>query len=474
MESTGPPPASAASQRGDTDVGLTGRRAALLVAVLVLGVVSFQLNASMLTPALPDIARSFGVDAGAVAPVSSMFFLAGAMTGPVIARWSDFLGRRKALFVLLATMAVGTLLCILAPTLWVLVIGRFLQGSSSGTFGLSYLILRSTLSKRLFGMAVGVIAAINGGIGGVDGFLGGLMSDTLGYRSIFVVVLVLTLLAVLSILKVVPGGTPEGVEGHMDWRGAALLSLTFLCITLFFSEGSTAGWATPAVLALGVGTVVFAVLFWIAEGRSASPLIAPRHLRSRQVWPLVATTILMLAGIFAILNFTVIVLSQDATLGYGLTAALSALLFLTPSALIGLGFAPLAGWIADRRGWIPTLRVGSALCVVPAVAAPLVWHSQWTLIACLATLGVSYYGIFLTTVNGLSVLLSPKDAPGAVTGINQSSFGIGASLGVIAVAPFVGLGTAAGYTTALWVSAAISAVAFLLSLLVRAPAGERI
>lgn len=452
--------------------GLVGTRAAVLVGALILGVVSFQLNSSMLTPALPNIAESFGVAPGDVAPVSSYFFLAGAMTGPVIARWSDFIGRRTAVLVVLATMAVGTLVCLLAPTLWLLVLGRFLQGCSSGVFGLSYLILRSSLPARLFGIAVGAIAAVNGGVGGVDGFLGGLMADAWGYASIFGVILALTVIAMISIVFVVPGGRPEQSTGRMDWLGAGLLSMLLAFITLFFSEGSGRGWTSPFTLGLGVAAIAMFVVFWIVESRSSSPLIAPRHLRSRQVWSVVATTVLMLSGIFAILNFTAILLSQDTSIGWGLNAATSALLILTPSALIGVAFAPLAGWIAGRRGWIPTLRVGSALCVVPAVVAAMAWQNQWVLVIALATLGISYYGVFLTTINGLSVLLSPPDEPGALPGINGSSFGIGASLGVVVVAPFVGLGTAAGYSTALWISAGLTVAAFLVSLLVPTPEGE--
>jgi predicted MFS family arabinose efflux permease len=467
------PTAGAHDETGGTaETGIVGHRAAILVGALILGVVSFQLNSSMLTPALPNIAESFGVGPGEVAPVSSFFFLAGAMTGPVIARWSDFIGRRTAMLLVLATMAFGTVLCILAPSLWVLVLGRFLQGCSSGVFGLSYLILGAALPRRLFGIAVGAIAAINGGVGGVDGFLGGLMADAFGYRSIFIAVLVLTVVAVVSIVVVVPGGRPDQAEGHMDWLGAGLLSVLLACITLFFSEGSSIGWTSPLTVGLGVGANIVFVVFWIVEGRSASPLIAPRHLRSRQVWSVVATTVLMLSGIFAILNFTAILLTQDAAIGFGLSAAMSALLILTPSALIGVAFAPLAGWIAGRRGWVPTLRVGSALCVVPAVVAALAWQHKWVLVVALATLGISYYGVFLTTINGLSVLLSPADEPGALPGINGSSFGIGASLGVVVVAPFAGLGTAVGYTTALWISAGLTLAAFAVSLLVPAPEGD--
>ena len=72
---------------------LRGGRAVGLVATLILGVLSYQLNASMITPALPDIARALHEDVGAVSQVSSLFFLAGAVGGVELSRWSDFIGR---------------------------------------------------------------------------------------------------------------------------------------------------------------------------------------------------------------------------------------------------------------------------------------------------------------------------------------------------------------------------------------------
>lgn len=199
----------------DDATKLSGRRAALLISTLLLGVLSFQLNASMVTPALPQIAASFGESADSAAPVQSMFFLAGAIAGPVIGRWSDFIGRRAALLLVLGIMGAGTILCIAAPTLPLLVTGRFLQGVSSVVFALAYIVLSENLQAKVFGISVG----INGGIGGVDGYVGGLMAETLGFRSIFVVVLVLTTIAALCILRLVPAGRPAGVRGAMDWWG---------------------------------------------------------------------------------------------------------------------------------------------------------------------------------------------------------------------------------------------------------------
>lgn len=468
------PPAAVATQTGEDQTKLGGRRAALLISTLLLGVLSFQLNASMVTPALPQIAASFGQGPESAAPVQSMFFLAGAIAGPVIGRWSDFIGRRAALLLVLGIMGAGTILCIAAPTLPLLIAGRFLQGVSSAVFALAYIVLSENLQARVFGTSVGIIAAINGGVGGADGYVGGLMAETLGFRSIFVVVLVLTAIAAACIIKTVPKGRPHGVRGAMDWWGAGSLSLFLVFITYFVSDGSAAGWTAPSTLALLAGTIASFTAFWMIEKKRSHPLIAVHHLRSRQVWPVIATTVLTLAGIFAIINFTVVLLSQDTHHGFGLSASLSALLFLTPAALIGVFAAPLAGWLADRRGWIKTLRAGTGLSLACAIAAATFSDNQIAVLIAIAALGIFYNGLFLTAINGLSVLLSPKEAPAALPGINGASFGIGASLGVVLVAPFAAQATSAGYTTALWISVAITAAAFLVSLFVAAPKGEKL
>lgn len=468
------PPAVAGNETSADKPQFGGRRAALLISSLLLGVLSFQLNASMVTPALPQIAASFGLGADAAAPVQSMFFLAGAIAGPVIGRWSDFIGRRAALLLVLAIMGAGTLLCIAAPTLPLLIAGRFLQGVSSAVFALAYIVLSENLNARVFGTSVGIIAAINGGVGGVDGYVGGLMAETLGFRSIFVVVLVLTAIAAACIIKSVPAGRPRGVRGAMDWWGAGSLSVFLVFITYFVSGGSAAGWTAPSTLALLAGTAASFAAFWMIEKKRSHPLIAVHHLRSRQVWPVIATTVLTLAGIFAIINFTVVLLSQDTKNGFGLSASLSALLFLTPAALIGVFAAPLAGWLADRRGWIKTLRIGTGLSLACAIAAATFSDNQIAVLIAVAALGIFYNGFFLTAINGLSVLLSPKEAPAALPGINGASFGIGASLGVVIVAPFAAQATSAGYAAALWISVAITAAAFIVSLFVAAPKGESV
>jgi len=141
---------------------LTRSQTVFMVAALVLSVVSFMLNATMLAPAIRDINTHLG--AGAFGPISSYFYLAGAIANVVLIRWSDYLGRKRILIGVLILLCIGTVLCVVSTSLPVVVAGRIMQGASNISFGLSYLIMRERLTPAVFGVCCGVISAVNGGV----------------------------------------------------------------------------------------------------------------------------------------------------------------------------------------------------------------------------------------------------------------------------------------------------------------------
>lgn len=101
-------------------------------------------------------------------------------------------------------------------------------------------------------------------------------------------------------------------------------------------------------------------------------------------------------------------------------------------------------------------------------------ENRWVVFAMVAVLGVAYNGMILTTINGLGVVMSPPEAPGALPGLNSAAFGIGASLGIGIVAPIVTLGTMGGYVTALWVSLGITVLALGAALLIKPRPGQTV
>ena len=123
----------------------------LMVAALIASVIAFQLNATMLIPAIHTIDEDFG--RGAFAATSTYFSPAGAVSSVVLIRWSDYVGRKRVMIV----MCVGTVLYIVGTALGILVVGRILQGGSVITSGLAFLITREHLSGPAFGTCCGLV-----------------------------------------------------------------------------------------------------------------------------------------------------------------------------------------------------------------------------------------------------------------------------------------------------------------------------
>lgn len=430
----------------------------------------------MVAPAVPEIARTLRTTAGLVAISQTLFFLVGAIAGIVLTRYSDHAGRRKILILSLVTMCAGTIVAMLAPNVAMLCAGRFLQGASGSVFQITYLILRDILTPAQFGPALGLVTAISCGVGGADQFLGGLLSDHWGFRSIFFVILIVGIVAVALTFLYVPESTAASA-GKMDWAGAAALSAALIFINVGVARAGSRGWIDPSVVALVALALASFAAFWLIEKRRAHPLIRTAHLKSRQIWPIIATTVATLTGVFAAINFTIVVFSQDPRAGYGMSATASSLMFLSPAAAIGVLAAPITGWLAPRLGWRAIMWSGLSLTIAALAAATVLLDHKWIVFAAFALLGVLYNGLALTTINGLGVILSPEDAPGALPGLNGAAFQIGAGLGIAIVAPVAVPGHYASYQRAMWISVAMTAVALFASLWVRAGAahqGEKI
>lgn len=158
----------------------------VLLTALLSACIAFQLNASMLSPALVTMSDELGTNEAAVGFTQTAFFTASAMFSMFLPRYSDIAGRKRMLQLALLVMLAGSVVAALAPNVAVLFAARAVQGISGPIVGISLLMLRSEVSdpKRL-GTMMGVVAAVNGGIAGVDAFAGGWLTANFGFRSLF-------------------------------------------------------------------------------------------------------------------------------------------------------------------------------------------------------------------------------------------------------------------------------------------------
>ncbi|MEJ8279783.1 MFS transporter [Pseudonocardia spirodelae] len=455
------------------------RRPVLTLVVAVLAAcVAFQLNASMLSPALVTMARELGTDEAAVGLSQTMFFTLAAMFSLFLPRLSDIAGRRRVLLVMLAVMLLGSVVAALAVNVQMLFAGRILQGITGPVVPICLLMLRSEIADpRRYGAVLGLVTAVNGGVAGLDALLGGWLATHHGFRSIFWVIAAVTVLSL--VLVAVWGVESRPSDGtRMDWRGVVPLVVAVGALLLAFDEAAAladARWGLVGLHALIAGAA--AVVFWRLQGRTEQPLIAPADLRRRATWATLGTTLLTMTGVFAVVNGLVASLAQNPSAGFGLEADATALALLAPYALVGWIVGPFAGRLAPVLGYRLVLRIGLAGSVVATLVLALAGVQSFTvLVVATVLLGATYAGIANIMLNGLGVLLSPAAHPGMLPGLNAGAFNLGAGISFVvlpAVQVAVGgeaqAGTA-GYTAGMLVGAVCTAGALALSLLIPRPA----
>jgi MFS family permease len=456
----------------------TANVAALMTALLA-ACVAFQLNASMLSPALVTMGRELNADQAVIGLSQTSFFTAAALFSLFLPRLSDIVGRKKILVIMMVLMAVGSVISAVAPDVTWLFVGRIIQGVSGPTVPLCLIMLRSAVSEpKKYGVLMGLITAVNGGIAGVDSFVGGYFAEHFGFRSIFWLMVVLGVVATALIVWLA-GESKPGEGTRMDWKGVffIVVAVGALLTALNQASGLLAGFSA-ATLTWSVGLAVVAVaafaLFWNTEKRSKHPMVEVAHLRQRATWAPLLTTTLTMTGIFAVINGIVPAFVQAADPGFGIGATEMSLLILTPYALLGWVFGPISGRLAPVLGYTRVLRIGMVGSLVAlAIIGFFGLHNLGLMIAGTVLLGIMYAGTVNIMLNGLGVVLSPKGNPGFLPGMNAGAFNLGAGLSFL-VLPAVlaaagSMGGAGSYLVTVVVALVLTALALGASMLIPKP-----
>lgn len=450
---------------------------AAVMAALLAACFGFQLNASMLSPALVLMEKELNTTAATIGLSQTVFFTAAALFSLFLPRLGDMIGRRKLLVAMMLVTAVGCVISALSGVLGsvpLLFVGRAVQGIAGPTVPLCLIILRVAVpDPKRYATLLGVITAVNGGIAGVDAIAGGWLAQNFGFTSVFwtmAVVAVLAAVAVGALTDESHVATPE----PMDWLGVTLLVVAVGAALLAVNEAgllAAARWWLVATLI--VVTAVAFVAFWKQEDRTPHPLVTTTHLRSRATWALLLTTTLTMTGVFAVMNGIVPALAQDETLGIGLGAEVVSFYTLTPYAIAGLLMGPLAGALGGRLGFRLILRIGlvGTLVGLAALLFTLQSPSVWLLLAISIAVGITYAGTANIMLNGLGIVLSPPDNPGYLPGLNAGAFNLGAGVSfavLYAVVAAMG-GGARGYGGGLIAGIVLILCAFAASMLIPKP-----
>src|SRR6516162_2017163 len=274
-----PPPLGVVSQMAEVP-GMSSRQRWTLVLVCTAAFM-LLLDITIVSVALPSIQRDLRASLPDLQWVSAAYALVLAVLLLPAATLGDRLGRRRLFLAGLVIFTAGSLACALAPTALALELFRALQGAGGAVlFATGTPLLRAEFSGAALARALGVFGATIGAASAVGPLAGGVLTDTLGWRSIFFVNLPIGVAAFVGgVARLRESRDPTG--GRADWAGTALITVALTALMFALIRGNALGWASPAIVSLFAVAAVALAGFVAYELRVAAPMADLRLFRRR-------------------------------------------------------------------------------------------------------------------------------------------------------------------------------------------------
>ncbi|MFF4276559.1 DHA2 family efflux MFS transporter permease subunit [Streptomyces sp. NPDC001536] len=331
--------------------------------VVLVGGYCSVLNITVISVALPDIAADLDATGGSVDVdwVATVYLVGVVFALPATGWVADRFGRRKTYLACVAAFGAGSVLCVLAPDMPLLVAGRFVQGVGGGALipvGMTIVLEAFPPNKR--GTAMGIWGVGIAGAPAAGPAVGGWLVTALGWRSIFVVFVVLAVLAFVLALVLLPKSGYRQ-QRRFDALGWCLASAVTVLAVLAIRQAPALGGTSPVLWALVATVVVFSLWLVVRSFKISDPLIDFRMFGNWTFNLTVLVTAFINVAQYARLNFLAVELQTVR----GFDAQYVGLL-LAPAAIGVAVTGPLGGWLTDRVG-ARTPVVGGLVAVVSSM-----------------------------------------------------------------------------------------------------------
>ncbi len=390
------------------------KRLILWAAVLILANVLADVVIGSPMMVLPQLLDHFDTDQAAWLNASAM--LAGAIWSPLLAKSSDIFGTRRILIGALLLACAGALVCLVAPNVWIFLVGRFLQGAAFAAIFLTVALTRQICRPRVAMALVGLLTSGSSIVGIIEPFLMKPIIDAFGYRSVFIAAALLAAVAALCVRSFIPE-SPIRSTGRIDWGGALLLGGGLGAVLAYISLGREFGWLSAGMIALLAAGAVALAGWALLALRVDDPIIDIRALGRPILLTLLA--LVLAAGSFrSLLQLTSIVaqVPPELGLGYGLGNG-EAVAVLLGTANFGIVIGGICGgWIAGRVGPALPLLGGIAVGIVATFAMLAGVSVLPVAIVCGAAIGVAAGAIGASGYN-LATSLEAPERQGTIAGL---------------------------------------------------------
>jgi EmrB/QacA subfamily drug resistance transporter len=397
------------------------------LAAVGFGLFMIMLDNTVVNVALPSIERDLGARLSELEWIVSGYALTFAALMLTGGKLADLLGRRLVFVGGLAVFTCSSLACALAPSAGFLIGARVVQGVGAALMNPATLsIITATFPPRERGAAIGIWAGVSATALAIGPLVGGLLTEHVGWSSIFYVNVPIGAVAIAASLLLIDESRDESDGQRLDLPGLLASGVGLFSLTYALIEANTYGWTSARIIGAFALAAVSLGVFILLEHRQRRPMLDLGLFRSATFSGANLVVLLVTLSLFGVLFF--VSLYMQNVLGYSPTRAGAAFL---PMTLLIVVIAPVAGRRSDRVGSRWLLVIGTTF-----VAAQLFYFSRlgvdesfWTLLPGMLLGGVGIASV-MSPATAAALSGVPVDRAGVGSAVVNTSRQLGGSIGI--------------------------------------------
>lgn len=416
------------------------RRRWLLLYVLCAAYLMIVLDTTIVNVALPSIGADLGFTDASLAWVVNAYLLTFGGLLLLGGRLGDLYGHRRMFIAGLVLFTVASAGCAFATGQTTLIVARAVQGIGGAVVSVVALSLVMTLFTEPGdrAKAMGVIGFVAAGGGSIGVLLGGVLTDLLDWRWIFLVNLPVGVIVLLLVLRMLPPDA-ETARGRLDVGGAVTVTTGLMVAVYAIVNGNDVGWTTTRTLGLLAVAAALLISSLIIEMKVSQPLLPLRLFRRRTLASANIVAVLWAAAMFAWFFLSALYLQ----LVLGFTPLQVGLTFLPANIVMALLSLGLSAKLVMRFGIRAPLAAGltcAAVGLLLFARAPVDGNVLIDVVPGMLLLGLGAGTAFNPLLLAAMSDVEPQEA-GLASGIVNTSFMMGGALGLAILASVAGART---------------------------------
>ena len=434
----------------------------LILILFLIGVFMGSLDTGIIGPVLPSIEQSFNLTSRESSWIFTLFVITFMIGSPIMAKFSDFYGRKKIFIMDVILFGIGSSLIAFSASIELIFIGRIIQGfGCGGIFPVGGAFIGDEFPLEERGKALGILGSVFG-ISAIGGPLVGAALIPFGWNWCFTINIPISILLIIFALYILPN-IENNRKLKIDYSGIVILSLLSISLAYGLNQIDSSNFIN-SILSLNVAPflIIFIILipiFLIVEKRAEESIVAIHMLKNKEIS--IACIETLSYGIIyssAIFIPSLVILSMSLNDQY-------ASLMLIPILGANAFAAPILGKILDSVGSRKIMTIGTLILTLGLISIAIYPNNfiLFIIAGCLVGVGlVTIIGAPLRYIVLSEAKPTERGAGQAIVNMLSSAGQLigGALIGGI-IASFSGI---LGYKISLLLAAAVAFTAFLFTL----------